>query len=97
MKNMDLFTKRILTIALALSMVLCSVALVLFSLNFTPKANAAIPVMTPENQKPAGGSPGAVSCAGIQNGFVYYVYNNNEIGSIFWKVNVNSFKDAEKQ
>ena len=94
MKNQDLLSKRILNIALAISMVVCSVALFIFALNFTSKSNAATPSVNSANMKmpPEAGS---ISSAGIKDGYIYYIYTSSEGTSHFWRANINSFKDAE--
>ena len=100
MKNQDLVSKRIFTVALAMSMILCSAALFVFSLNFTGKAKAAsvanptINTSSKTNATYMGGDAGFISGIGILNGFAYYVYLAPDGHSNYWKANLNMFKDA---
>ena len=99
MKNQDLISKRILSIALAVSMILCSAALFVFSLNFTGKAKAATTASPSiinakaESRNPAGDA-GFIAAAGISNGFAYYIYLAPDGHSNYWKANLTTFKDA---
>jgi|ERR1035437_2696843 hypothetical protein len=99
MKNQDLLSKRIMTVAIAVSIILCSAALFVFTLNFTGKSVAATtksPVNTTQGIQSAGNT-GIIACAGILEGKVYYIYNNPEVGSVFWRVSLSSFNDADKK
>jgi hypothetical protein len=102
MKNQDLVSKRILTLALAVSMILCSAALFVFSLNFTGKAKAAT-IASPSisNTKVetlnATGDAGFISGVGILNGYAYYIYLAPDGHSNYWKANLNSFKDSDSK
>lgn len=101
MKNQDLISKRILTVALAVSMILCSASLFIFSLNFTGKAKAAT-ITSPSiiNTSKAethaiGGDAGFIACAGILNNYAYYIYLAPDGHSIYWKASLSTFKDSQ--
>jgi hypothetical protein len=99
MKNQDLLSKRIMTVALAVSIIFCSAALFVFTLNFTGKSVAATSSSLPPiatQGLPASSNTGIIACAGISDGKAYYIYNNPEVGSVFWRVSLSSFKDADK-
>jgi hypothetical protein len=88
MKNLDLMSKRILTIAFSLSMVLLAAACFVYSINSLSAKNNPIPApkITPavasENYCPLG----------ISNGYVYYFFLNGSTAE-FSKVNVTVAKD----
>jgi hypothetical protein len=101
MKNQDLVSKRILSLALAISMILCSAALFVFSLNFTGKAKAAttagpsITTTAKTGTHVVGNDAGSISCAGISNGYVYYIYLAPDGYSKLWKAPLTLFKDSQ--
>jgi hypothetical protein len=101
MKNQDLISKRILTVALSLSMLLCSAALFVFSLNFTGRTTAATMANSSIALAGKAGSikpemtGGVIAFAGIVNNFAYYIYSTNEGQSFYWKVALSSFKEAK--
>jgi hypothetical protein len=100
MKNQDLVSKRILTLALAVSMILCSAALFVFSLNFTGKAKAATIaspsiINTKAETRNAAGDAGFIAGVGISNGYAYYVYLAPDGHSNYWKANLSMFKDSD--
>jgi hypothetical protein len=102
MKNQDHVSKRILTLALAVSMILCSAALFVFSLNFTGKAKAAT-ITSPSisttkvESRNAAGDAGFIAGVGISNGFAYYIYLAPDGHSIYWKANLSNFKDSDSK
>ena len=100
MKNQDLLSKRIMTVAVAISIIFCSAALFIFTLNFTGKSVAATtktPILNTAQGIQSAGNTGIIACAGIVDGKVYYIYNNPEVGSVFWRVSLSSFNDADKK
>ncbi len=88
MKNLDLISKRILTIAFSISMVLLAASCFVYSMNSLSAKNNAIPapkltpVVASENYCPLG----------ISNGYVYYFFLNGSTAE-FSKVNVEIAKD----
>ncbi len=100
MKNQDLISKRILTVAFALSMILCSAALFVLSLNFSGKAKAATTVVSPivaskiSSANPAG-EGGFIASAGVANNYAYYIYLAPNGNCNYWKASLSLFKDVQ--
>ena len=88
MKNLDLISKRILTISFSISIVLMAAACFVFSINSMTAKNNSIPapklapVVASENYCPLG----------ISNGYVYYFFMNGSTAE-FSKVNLTVAKD----
>lgn len=88
MKNLDLISKRILSVAFSLSIVLMAASCFIYSMNSLSAKNKPIPspkltpVVAAENYCPLG----------ISNGYVYYFFINGSTAE-FSKVNLTVAKD----
>ena len=72
MKNLDLFSKRIAVISIALCSVLLCASLLAFSISFIGHAEAS-PKPEPKAMQSSDISP-----LGVSNGYVYYIYTGDK-------------------
>lgn len=89
MKSLDNFSKTVLTIAFSISMVLCSLSLLIFSFSSVPTATAT--EFKPETKIPwDDGLRGAVGL-GIKDDMGYFVIWGNP--NTFYKVDLSKARD----